>query len=133
MAGPPHCTHLYQEHRFTSAPILTIPDPSLQFVVEVDASEVRVGAIFSQRSPTDDKLNPCSYFSHRLSPAERNFGIGDRELLAVKLALEEWRYWLEGANPFLVWTNRKNLEYLRTARHLNERQARWSLFFFFTI
>ena len=28
-------------------------------------------------------------------------GIGDRESLAVKLALEEWRHWLEGANhPF---------------------------------
>ncbi|KAI3364204.1 hypothetical protein L3Q82_010812 [Scortum barcoo] len=65
----------------------------------------------------------------RLSPAERNYDIGNRELLAVKLALEEWRHWLEGSKqPFLVWTDHKNLEYIRSAKRLNSRQARWSLF-----
>lgn len=118
------------KQRFTSAPILTVPDPSLQFVVEVDASESGVGGVLSQRSPKDNKLHPCSFFSYRLSPAERNYDIGDRELLAVKMALEEWRHWLEGADPhFIVWTDHKNLEYVRTAKRLNARQARWSLFF----
>ncbi|KAL2083807.1 hypothetical protein ACEWY4_021580 [Coilia grayii] len=116
--------------RFTSAPILMQPDPTKQFIVEVDASDVGVGAVLSQRSPEDHKVHPCAFFSHRLSPAEGNYDIGDRELLAVKLALEEWRHWLEGvAIPFLVWTDHKNLEYLRSAKHLNPRQACWSLFF----
>ncbi|XP_015224357.1 PREDICTED: RNA-directed DNA polymerase homolog [Cyprinodon variegatus] len=45
-----------------------------------------------------------------LSPAEQNYDVGDRELLAIKLALEEWRHWLEGAeHPVLVWTDHKNL------------------------
>lgn len=115
---------------FTSAPILVTPDPQLQFVVEVDASDVGVGAVLSQRSPSDDKLHPCAFFSHRLSPTERNYDVGNRELLAVKMALEEWRHWLEGAeNPFLVWTDHKNLEYIKTAKRLNSRQARWALFF----
>ncbi|KAI2643080.1 Retrotransposon-derived protein PEG10 [Labeo rohita] len=35
---------------FVSDPILVAPDPSRQFVVEVDASEVGVGAVLSQRS-----------------------------------------------------------------------------------
>ena len=76
--------------RFTSAPILQVPDPDRQFVVEVDASEVGVGAILSQRAAVDQKLHPCAFFSRRLTPAERNYDIGNRELLAVKLALEEW-------------------------------------------
>uniref|UniRef100_A0AAQ4QW53 Reverse transcriptase/retrotransposon-derived protein RNase H-like domain-containing protein n=1 Tax=Gasterosteus aculeatus aculeatus TaxID=481459 RepID=A0AAQ4QW53_GASAC len=42
--------------RFSSAPILTLPDPSLPFVVEVDASEAAVGAVLSQR-PADGKLH----------------------------------------------------------------------------
>ncbi|KAI3356936.1 hypothetical protein L3Q82_003577 [Scortum barcoo] len=42
------------------------------------------------------------------------------ELLAVVLALQEWRHWLEGAEqPFLVWTDHKNLAYLRSAKRLN--------------
>ena len=48
----------------------------------------------------------------------------------MKLALEEWRHWLEGAEqPFVVWTDHKNLSYIQTAKRLNSRQARWSLFF----
>ena len=57
-----------------------------------------------------------------------NYDIGNKELLAVKLALEEWRQWLEGAHvPFQVWTDYKNLEYLQTAKILNSHQARWAL------
>ncbi len=116
--------------RFSSAPILNTPDPSCQFIVEVDASEVGVGGVLSQRSPSDERIHPCAFFSHRLTPPERNYDIGNRELLAVKLALEEWRHWLEGTEvPFIVWTDHKNLEYIRTARRLNSRQARWALFF----
>lgn len=56
--------------------------------------------------------------------------MGNRELLAIKLALEEWRHWLEGAKyPFIAYTDHKNLEYLKSAKHLNPRQARVSLFF----
>ncbi|KAI4880514.1 hypothetical protein NFI96_007308 [Prochilodus magdalenae] len=119
------------KRRFTTAPLLQHPDPTKPFVVEVDASNVGVGAVLSQRSGEPPKLRPVAYFSHKLSPAERNYGIGDKELLAIKLAFDEWRHWLEGAQyPFLVLTDHKNLEYLRSAKRLNSRQARWSLFFF---
>uniref|UniRef100_A0A8C7KJ45 Gypsy retrotransposon integrase-like protein 1 n=1 Tax=Oncorhynchus kisutch TaxID=8019 RepID=A0A8C7KJ45_ONCKI len=81
-------------------------------------------------SLSDDKVHPCAYFSHRLSPSERNYDVGNRELLAIRLALGEWRQWLEGATvPFVVWTDHRNLEYIRSAKRLNARQARWALFF----
>lgn len=114
---------------FVSAPVLFHPDPCRQFIVEIDASDTGVGAVLSQRSPKDQKLHPCAYFSRRLSPAEVNYDIGNRELLAVVLALQEWRHWLEGAeHPFIVWTDHKNLSYLKSAKRLNSRQARWALF-----
>lgn len=56
----------------------SLPDSNRQFVVEVDASEVGVRAVLSQRSPQDNKLHPCAYFSHCLSPSERNYDIGNR-------------------------------------------------------
>ena len=116
--------------RFSSAPILIFPDLTRQFIVEVDASDTGVGAVLSQWAARDQKVHPCAFFSRKLTPAERNYDIGNRELLAVKLALEEWRHWLEGAQqPFVVWTDHKNLEYIRSAKRLNSRQARWALFF----
>lgn len=97
---------------FTSAPILVHPDTSRQFIVEVDASGSGVGVVLSQRSKEDGKLHPCAFFSCCLSPAEQNYDVGIQEFLAVKLALEEWRHWLEGAGscflpgPFFFLTYR---------------------------
>ena len=78
------------------APILVHPNPETQLIAEVDASNVGVGAILSQRSAGDSKVHPCAFYCHRLSPAEQNYDIGNKELLVVKLALEEWRHWLRG-------------------------------------
>uniref|UniRef100_A0A8C1MA50 Gypsy retrotransposon integrase-like protein 1 n=2 Tax=Cyprinus carpio TaxID=7962 RepID=A0A8C1MA50_CYPCA len=118
------------KERFVTAPILHHPDPSLPFLVEVDASNTGIGAVLSQRPGPQEKLHPCAFYSRKLNPAERNYDVGDRELLAMKAAFEEWRHWLEGAiHPFTVFTDHKNLEYLRSAKRLNPRQARWSLFF----
>ncbi|KAL0147889.1 hypothetical protein M9458_056810 [Cirrhinus mrigala] len=115
---------------FTSAPLLVHPDPEKPFVVEVDASTSGVGAVLTQQQGTPPRLHPCAFFSKKLSSAEQNYDIGNRELLAIKLALEEWRHWLEGAlHPFVVLTDHRNLEYLRETKRLNPRQARWALFF----
>ncbi len=86
-----------------------------------------MGAILSQRSSLDDKVHTCAFYSHRLSSAERNYDVGNRELLAIRLALGKWRHWLEGASmPFIVWTDHQNLEYIRFSKRLN---ARWALCF----
>ena len=117
------------KRRFTSAPILLHPDPSKPFVVEVDASDTGIGAVLSQQSESDGKLHPCAFMSRRFTSAEENYDIGNRELLAVVEAFEEWRHWLEGAEfPSTVWSDHKNLTYIRSARRLNSRQARWALF-----
>ncbi len=118
---------------FTQAPILVHPDPERLFIVEVDASTTGVGAILSQQQGNPSRLHPCAFFSRKLSPARGNYDnydISNRELLAIKLDLEEWRHWLEGAkHPFTVLTDHKNLQYLGEAKRLNPRQARWALFF----
>ena len=57
---------------FTSAPILVHPDPSLQFIVEVDASDTGVGAVLSQRSSQDQKVHPCAFFSQSLDIGDSN-------------------------------------------------------------
>ncbi len=71
---------------FTSAPILITSDTSRQFIVEFDVSNVGVGAGLSQCFPQDDRVHPCAFFSHPLSPAKRNDTVGNRELLVIRLA-----------------------------------------------
>src|SRR5882672_6796168 len=87
------------------------------------------GAILSQQSPEDDKWHPVAYYSKSLSAVERNYEIHDKEMLAVIRALEDWRHFLEGAHHEVeIWMDHKNLEYFMSAKKLNRRQARWSLY-----
>ncbi|KAL0172892.1 hypothetical protein M9458_033203, partial [Cirrhinus mrigala] len=116
-----HEAFLHLKKIFSTAPLLHHPDPELPFTVEVDASTTGAGA-------EPPLLHPCAFFSRKLSPAEQNYDVGNRELLAIKLALEEWRHWLEGSkHPFTIITDHKNLQYIREAKRLNPCQARWAL------
>lgn len=105
-------------------PVLSHPDPARQVVVEVDDSDEGVGAVLS-RNIMNNKLHPSAFFSQHLSPTKQNYDMGNCELLALVLALQEWRHWLEGAaEPFIVWMDHKNLaqgQYLHRAKQLNRR------------
>src|ERR1700690_2687396 len=61
--------------------------------------------------------------SHR---TQRNYEIYDKEMLAIMLALEEWRHYLIGADEqFEIWTDHQNLQYFRQPQKVNRRQAHW--------
>ena len=61
-----------------------------------------------------------------MSPAERNYQIYDKEMLAVIEALREWRQYLIGAAaPVEVWSDHLNLTYFRKPQNLTRRQANW--------
>lgn len=77
---------------FTSAPILKHPDPNLPFVVEVDALDCGIGAVLSQRHGQPAKLYPCAYFSRKLTSAKIIYDVGNKKLLSMKVAIEEWRH-----------------------------------------
>jgi len=87
------------------------------------------GAVLSQVSLEDDKWHLVAFFYKSLTPVERNYKIHDKEMLAIIQALQEWRHFVEGAeHKCEIWTYHKNLEYFMTAKQLNRRQARWSLY-----
>ncbi|XP_036068023.1 uncharacterized protein LOC118598811 [Oryzias melastigma] len=81
--------------RFSQAPILHHPDPTSQFIVEVDASSTGIGAALSQCQRQPAKTYPCAYYSRKLTNAELNNDVGDRELLPMKAAFGEWRHWFQ--------------------------------------
>lgn len=110
---------------FIEAPVLAHWDPNLDAVVEADCSKFAMGGCLSVRK--GGVLHPVAYFSARLSPAQRNYPIHDKELLAVVQALKAWAAMLQSvARPFTILTDHKALEYFMTPRRLSERQARWA-------
>jgi len=113
----------------TTALVLVSPQGLEPFRIEADSSDFASGAVLSQQLPGEEKWHPVAFYSKSLSPVERNYEIHDKEMLAIICALEEWKHFLEGArHPVEIWTDHKNLEYFMTAKKLNCRQARWSLY-----
>jgi hypothetical protein len=116
----------YLKVMFTTAPVLQHFDPDRMSVVEADSSDYVTGGILSQYNE-EGVLHPVAYFSKRLSPAECNYEIYDKELLAIIRCFEQWRPELEGAGfPIKVLSDHKNLQYFTTTKQLSHRQARWS-------
>jgi hypothetical protein len=113
---------------FTVAPVLAHFDPDKQCWLETDASDFVYAAILSQM---DDKgnLRPIAFMSHKMNPAECNYMIYDKELLAIVRAFEEWRFELSGTDGVIqVLTDHQALQYFMTSKRLNRRQARWAEF-----
>jgi RNase H-like domain found in reverse transcriptase/Reverse transcriptase (RNA-dependent DNA polymerase)/Integrase zinc binding domain/Chromo (CHRromatin Organisation MOdifier) domain/Retroviral aspartyl protease/Integrase core domain len=114
------------KNRLMTGPILQHYDPKKSCVIEPDASDYAVGAICSQYG-TDGLLHPVAYYSRKLLPAEMNYQIYDKELLAIVCAFKHWRHYLEFSESVtVVLTDHRNLEYFSTTRHLSRRQVRWS-------
>src|SRR5882724_803411 len=58
-------------------------NPDNPIVVETDASDYVIAAIISQISPNNGYIHPITFYSHSMQPAELNYEIYDKELLAI--------------------------------------------------
>ena len=92
--------------------------------IETDASDLAIGACLCQQR--DGKWHPVAYYSRKMSPAEQNYDIHDKELLAVVCSLQHWRVYAESCSELTIFTDHKNLVGFTTTKELNRRQVRWS-------
>ena len=108
-----------------SAPILMLPDPDRQYVVNTDASDFATGAVLQQDFGRG--LQPIAFSSHKMTDAERRYPTHDREMLAIINMLGEWRTYLQGRQPFIIRirTDHNSLQYFMTQQSLSARQSRW--------
>ena len=90
--------------------------------IETDASDLAIGACLTQEY--EGKWHPVAYMSRKLSLAEQNYDIYNKELLAIVAALETWRVYAEGSPDLTIFTDYKNLLYFTTIKQLNRRQVR---------
>ena len=100
-------------------------DPQKEIFLETDASDFAIAGVLSQKH--EGRLHPVAFFSRKFIPAEVNYEVYDKEMLAIVQCFIEWRHYLEGArHQITVFTDHKNLEYFATSKVLNRRQARWA-------
>ncbi|MBW0546334.1 hypothetical protein O181_086049 [Austropuccinia psidii MF-1] len=112
---------------FTTAPILSHFNPSLPTIVETSASNYALGAVLSQFS--DSGKHTIAFDSHKPIPAELNYDIQVKELLAIVWALKRWRdFLLSLSSPFEVLTNHSSLQYFMSSKVLTFHQGRWAAF-----
>ena len=122
------CVRAFKELQKTlmNAPLLTHFDVDRHCLLETDASDTVIAAVFSQRG-LDGEWHPVAYFSKSMAPAEMNYPIHDKEMLAIVRAFEHWRSELEGTDHLVeVLTDHKALEYFMSTKALSARQARWA-------
>lgn len=122
----PEAERAFQELKVAlcNQPVLITPDFKKEFVVQTDASDVGLGAVLSQEVGGEE--HPVTYLSRKLSPAERNYSIVERECLAIKWALESLKYYLLGRS-FRLITDHSPLTWMCQAKERNARVTRWFL------
>ncbi|KAE8881862.1 hypothetical protein PF005_g9126 [Phytophthora fragariae] len=64
-----------------------------------------------------------------MKPAEKNYPVHDKELLAMRYALIKFRVYLLGEQTFEVYTDHASLRTAMKSPHLSQRMARWLSFF----
>ena len=87
--------------------MLALPRAGHKYVPDVDACGTRVGAALLQELE-EGGLRPVAYISRVLEGAERNFGVTERECLAVVWASLQVRAYFQ-EDPFLVRTDHDRL------------------------
>eukprot|EP00055_Hartaetosiga_balthica_P017772 m.122942 g.122942 ORF g.122942 m.122942 type:complete len:966 (+) comp9398_c1_seq1:1052-3949(+) len=106
------------KEEMTSAPVLCIPDARKPFQLHTDASGTCLGAVLSQDG------HPVAYLSGKLTGAQLNYDVREKELLALITALQKWRHYLLDAEV-TAYTDHQSLRYLKTQDKLSRRLCRW--------
>ena len=105
------------------APPLSLGNPDLPYLMDTDASGEGTGGVLYQI--VDGVRRVIAFTSKRLKPAEKNYTVHERELLAIVHACRAWRHYILGSVENVVHTDHASLKYLLTQPHLSARMTRW--------
>lgn len=101
-----------------SEPVLKIFDPELPINIYTDASIKGVGAVLKQEEKNGIS-KPVSYFSKKLTEAQKKKKAIYLECLAIKEAVKYWQHLLMG-REFIVYSDHKPLENMNVRARTDE-------------
>ena len=82
--------------------MLKLPDLQWCFIVDTNACIDATGAALLQKY--NNGLHLVVFHWSKYNPTKRNYGAGDKELLAIVQACLKWRCYLDGL-PLVIYTN----------------------------
>jgi hypothetical protein len=88
-----------------AAPVLALPDFSKEFILETDACDRGIGAVLMQQG------HPVAFLSKALGPKNQALSTYDKECLAILLAIDRWRSYLQH-QKFTIRTDQRSLVHL---------------------
>ena len=100
-----------------SEPVLQMFNPKKLICIETNTSDLAIEECLMQEY--NGKWHPIAYHSQKMSPAEQNYNIHDKELLAIVKCLDQWRVYTEEALELNIYTDYKNLVSFTTTKILN--------------
>lgn len=107
-------------------PVTAVFDHTKGLDVNTDASDGAIAGCVQQRDKNGN-LRPLGFYSKKLNPAERNYTVHDKELLAIVKTFDAFRHWLHGTKePVKVWSDHSALKHFLTTTKLTQRHARWA-------
>ncbi|CAF4446300.1 unnamed protein product, partial [Rotaria sp. Silwood2] len=104
--------------------ILDLPDDTLTFKLQTDASVDGIGAVLLQITPNGDR--PLAYISKKLTKTQINWPTIEQECYAIVQAIEKWDKYLRG-HEFILETDHEPLIHFANKEQLNKRCERWRL------
>src|SRR6266498_6050088 len=112
------------KRKLTEELILAYPDFTKMFKLYTDASDVGLEAVLMQEDDQGKDRVIC-YEAKTLLPAEKNYPTTEKECLAVMWAIQKFKHFLGGGQPFEVYTDHAVLKTLITHENPSSRRARW--------
>ncbi|GBG84049.1 hypothetical protein CBR_g37925 [Chara braunii] len=104
-------------------PVLKVADPSLPFVVTTDASQYGIGVVLQQDD--GNGYRPVEFMSARMPSEKVATFTYERELYALRQALEHWKHYLLGRH-FKVYSDHETLRWLKTQVKMTPKLTRWA-------
>ena len=106
-----------------SAPVLAYPDPNREYLLEMDALRLGLGAVMFQKQ-SDGKYHLVAFGSRALHGVEVNYHSTKLEFLAMKWSIKHFQTYLLGCH-FKVHTNNNPHTYFLTSPNMDAMKQRW--------
>lgn len=102
----------------SSTPVLALPDFQNNFILETDACYSGIGVVLMLEG------RPLVYLSKCLANKHLGMSTYEKELMAIIMAVQKWRYYLLG-HKFIMKTDREALKHLMEHKLSTMLQHKW--------